>query len=191
MGTNYYAKIIPPSEVVDKLLSEIKNDTTLNGVVDKFNFIYGPFRVECGESRGNIVHLGKNSCGWKFLWNPNVYRIIHGKYSEGVYVREPDTLMYLYPLTKQGITDFVMRSDVVVYDEYDTQQDKQQFLEFALNKTEGWDSKAYYEETKEHPYKIDNEIHKLLEQDGFKWIGPSESDFYSDGLRFAAFTDFS
>ena len=44
------------------------------------------------------IHLGKRSGGWKFLFNPNYERY--------------------YPLTKEGLMNFLKRDDVIIYTEY-------------------------------------------------------------------------
>ena len=44
------------------------------------------------------IHLGKRSAGWKFLFNPN-----YEKY---------------YPLTKEGLLNFLKQDNIIIYNEY-------------------------------------------------------------------------
>ena len=149
------------------------------------------------EIIGGEVHLGKLSHGWKFLWNPNVFVIRQGHLEDTPtgrkYVPDPSIPKYLYPLTKQGLHDFIFREDVLVYDEYGERQDKEEFWKFALEwgQPNEWDAAGYEKEYKEHIYPVTGELTDLLRQEGYEFTSYSNSDFYSDGLRFAGFTDFS
>ena len=207
MSTNYYAHILPSKQRKRELHDAIEaNDFPLiSKLTDE---MYNPIRIEYGEDSivGGIVHLGKGSSGWKFLWNPNVFVIRHGHsedtpHGTRTWVEEPNTPLYTYPLTKQGIHDFIFRDDVLVYDEYHKLQDKEEFWQMALswgyNKdNEGWDAASYeeYERQKGRnytPYPITGELTDLLKAEGYKFTSRTNSDFYSDGLRFAGYTDFS
>lgn len=205
MGTNYYAHIIPAKQRKIKLHHAIDlNDFDL--INELVNEMYGKIEKhwETQEITGGIVHLGKRSSGWKFLWNPNAYVIRHG-HVEDVngqrrWVEEPNTGKYLYPLTKQGLHDFIFREDVLVYDEYHELQDKEEFWQMALSwgydkDNEGWDDASYedYErkQNKYHQYPVTGELTDFLREEGYKFTSSSNSDFYSDGLRFAGYTDFS
>ena len=55
----------------------------------------------------------------------------------------------------------------------------------------GWDAASYEEHDNSHIYPITGELTDLLKQEGYKFTSRSNSDFYSDGLRFAGFTEFS
>jgi hypothetical protein len=163
-----------------------------------------------------IIHLGKGSAGWKFLWNPNIYIIKNGHVEKEEiekghhsykYIPESDTAFYVYPLTKKGIKEFLDREDVEVYDEYGEKEDKEIFYQEAINhvtwknpKTgeirEAWDSKTYREDknndTTEHCcYRCGGDLVNYLINSGIKFISYNRSDFYSDGLRFASTIDFS
>ena len=117
------------------------------------------------------------------------------------WVEEPSTPLYTYPLTKQGIHDFIFREDVLVYDEYYVLQDKEEFWQMTLSwgherNDGGWDSASYEAYEKQNnrnytPYPIIGELTDLLKADGYKFTSHTNSDFYSDGLRFAGYTDFS
>ena len=199
MSTNYYARILPSKERRKELHDAIEaNDFSLiNKLTDE---MYNTIRVEYGEEYiiGGVVHLGKRACGWKFLWDPNVFVIRHGHLEDNNgqrrWVEEPNTGKYLYPLTKQGLHDFIFREDILIYDEYNELQDKEEFWQMALSwgyskENEGWDAASY--EEKHTSYPVTGELTDILKKEGYKFTSYTNSDFYSDGLRFAGFTDFS
>jgi hypothetical protein len=146
------------------------------------------------------VHLGKRSDGWKFLWNPNVSVIRKGHLEDSPtgrrYIPDPSIPKYLYPLTKKGLKSFIDREDVLIYDEYDELQDKEEFwkmaLEWGYEKDDiGWDADSYYKDhPMEHGYLAGGELIDLLTAKGYK-LSRYNSDFYSDGLRFATSIEFS
>ena len=201
MSTNYYARIIPSKERKKELHDAIEaNDFHLiNKLTDE---MYNPIRVEYGKSHiiGGAIHLGKRSSGWKFLWNPNVFVIKNGHLEDNNgtrrYVPDPDTPLYTYPLTKKGIKEFIDREDVLIYDEYDELQDKEEFwkmaLEWGYEKDDiGWDADSYYKDhPMEHCYLAGGELIDLLTAEGYK-LSRYNLDFYSDGLRFATSIEFS
>ena len=154
MGTNFYARIIPSKdrkERLKKLIDENYFDDIQPEVAD----MYGS-SDEWSENHGEI-HLGKRSGGWKFLFNPNYERY--------------------YPLTKEGLMNFLKRDDVIIYTEYfsfreddeyskreytddpDSNHDKyylwtaEQFMNMATNwgydDPTSWDGKSYEEYEKE------------------------------------------
>jgi hypothetical protein len=142
MGTNYFARVIPSKERKEELKKLIDGDD-FRAILREMNRVYGEYKLDYDSYKpeGGEVHLGKRSGGWKFLWNPNIILIRNGhmerytddkgmKHSE--YVQDPDTAIYLYPLSKKGIKEFIDREDVVVYDEYGEKQDKEKFWKMAL-----------------------------------------------------------
>ena len=168
----------------------------------------GTFKVDYeGDIIGGKVHLGKRSGGWKFLWNPNIYIIKNShlehndKSNTYKWIPDPDTYYYLYPLTREGIWDFLSKNDIEVYNEYGKQQDKKEFFNMALNwvtwrDEEAWDSKSYTEFEKSrnpdwHIYKCSGNYIDMLEKEGYTFISEDKFDFYSDGLRFATTTEFA
>lgn len=206
MGTNYYAHIIPSEKKKKKLIDTIKADNFR--LFSKLKFeMYDPISVDYEKNKivGGRVHLGKRASGWKFLWNPNVFVIRHGHSEKDAntyrWIEEPSTALYTYPLTKKGLHDFIFRDDVRIYDEYDELQDKEEFWNMALSwgytkDKEAWDSASYEQYEIENNdkytfYPVTGELTDLLKSEGFKFTSLSNSDFYSDGLRFAGFTDFS
>lgn len=211
MGTNFYARIIPSRQRKEEI-KKLIDSNDFKAITEAVKDTYGTFEtyVDTALVQGE-VHLGKRSGGWKFLWNPNMHIIRNGHLEEqeiekghtfSRYIPEPNTAFYVYPLTKQGIKNFIDREDVEVFDEYGDKQDKEEFFDMAVNwvtwkdhKTgkikEAWDSKTYHEETKERIYTCDNELVRYLSEHGTEFISESRTDFYSDGLRFATIIDFS
>ena len=201
MGTNYYAKIIPSKERKKELHDAIEADDF--SLISKLKTeMYDSIQLDDDrEIIGGKVHLGKMSHGWKFLWNPNVFAIRQGHLEDTSsgrrYVPDPSIPKYLYPLTKQGLHDFIFREDVLVYDEYGEEQNKKEFWKDALEwgQSDGWDAASYEEYERKHSnytqYPVTGELTDLLRQEGYKFTSYSNSDFYSDGLRFAGFTEFS
>lgn len=202
METNYYARILPTKERKEEIKKAIDSDDfkkISDLIYETYDAHQYAYEFEDFGVQG-VIHLGKSSGGWKFLWNPNVYvkRNGHTEKEEVEpghtiyrFVKEPDSLVYLYPLTKEGIREFISKDNVEIFDEYNEKQDKEEFLGFAFNK-EGIDSKTYYEKyPKERSYSCSSELITLLEKEGIDFISNSRSDFYSDGLRFATCTEFS
>ena len=186
MGTNYYARIIPKEEDKQELIKAIQEDN-FNAVTSLASELYGS-RNEYSH-KGNEVHLGKSSCGWKFLWNCNIHRFPNGYLDDDKnYILEYD-FDYVYPPTKEGIINFVMREDVYVIDGHGKVQDKTEFLNYAFNK-EGIDGKEYYTNPKYDSGTYWGEDKETLAK--YKELGftPEYGEFYSDGLRFATSIDF-
>lgn len=159
MGTNFYARIIPSKDRKEKLKKMIDEDR-FDDIKDEVADMYGE-SDEWNENHGEI-HLGKRSGGWKFLFNPNYERY--------------------YPLTKEGLINFLKRDDVIIYTEYfsfreddeyskreyvdnpDSHHDKnylwtaEQFMNMATNwgydDPTSWDGKSYeeYEKRRKSSY---------------------------------------
>lgn len=207
MGTNYYARIIPTRERKKQIKKAIdKND--FDEIKHLVNITYSSPEYDYEEGyTGGEIHLGKRSGGWKFLWNPNWYKIIkgHTEWEEfpggksGHWVNDGYDVFKYYDLTKKSIKKFIFRKDIQIYDEYGEKQDKRKFWKMALHwgydKDDiGYDGDAY-EKSKNQLDKETRSIHyneycKFLESCGLK-MSISCTDFYSDGLRFATSTDFS
>ena len=198
MGTNFYARIIPKEEDKQKLIDAINSDQS-NLVVELSEDLYGE-RNEYTR-KGNKIHLGKRSYGWKFLWNPNIIKYCDGyvdsETREFIPVYKYDQV---YPLTKQGITNFVMREDVIITDELGKQQDPKEFLEMAFSWClDGYISKTYEESQENSSYKnyYWSKKHQrgLYTQSDEMWLDLGYNvelyDFESDGLRFSTSINFS
>lgn len=199
MGTNFYARIIPKEEDKQRLIDAI-NDNQYGIIEDLASELYGERNQY--TRKGNLIHLGKRSGGWKFLWNSNVIRYSDwylDDNKEYVYVYKYD---YVYPLTKQGITEFVMREDVIITDEYGEQQDPKEFLEMAFSWGEsgGYTGKTYEESHKEESsyrnyYWSEKYQRGMHTKDDEMWFDlgyiVEYYNFESDGLRFSTSINFS
>ena len=209
MGTNYYARIIPSKERKEKIKNAIdkNNFDEIKSLVTK-TYYEPQYDMDEGKYTGGEIHLGKRSGGWKFLWNPNYYKELKGhtewvETSEnsrtGHWVEDGFEVNKFYDLTKKSIKQFIDREDIEIYDEYGEKQDKEEFWQMALNwgyeKGDiGWDGESYEEwQRKENKnrrcYDYYNDYCRFLESCGIK-LNKYNTDFYSDGLRFATSTDF-
>ena len=200
MGTNFYARIIPKEEDKQKLIDAINNNL-YDKIIEMTSELYDERNEYSGK--GAVIHLGKRSGGWKFLWNPNVV-----KYPDGYLDKEGNYILeykydYVYSLTKEGITSFVMRDDVVIMDEYDEVQDKQEFLDMAFSwgQPDGLTAKEYQENPKYDAGEFRNYHYSEKHQ---RWMHSERDemwfdlgyiveyyDFESDGLRFSTSVSFS
>ena len=88
MGTNFYARIIPKKKDIDNTLKIIRN--YLIGISLKID-------TDPIYDMSEVIHLGKRSAGWQFLWQKN------DKY---------------YQDNLKSIKEFLSRKDVIIYDEY-------------------------------------------------------------------------
>lgn len=199
MGTNFYARIIPKEEDKQKLIDFIKYNH-FNVIEDLASELYGK-RNEYTR-RGNVIHLGKRSGGWKFLWNSNVIRYADGYLDENKQYVPVYKYDQVYPLTKQGITDFCNREDVVITDEYGEQYTSEEFLEMAFSwgQPDGYTGKTYEESHKEESsyrnyYWSEKYQRGMHTKDDEMWFDlgyiVEYYDFESDGLRFATSINFS
>lgn len=211
MGTNYYARILPSKKRKNEIKKAI-DDNDFYKIKHLIDQTYGrPYMDYDGTTTycGGEIHLGKCSCGWKFLWNPNWYKLPKGhidekKNDKGIkslhWVDDGYDIFKYYDLTKKSIKAFIDREDVEIYNEYGEKQDKKEFYEMAMNwgydkDDEGWDGDSYEEwEKKQDPnytsrsYKTD--YCGFLTELGFK-LNKNNTDFYSDGMRFSTCTEFS
>lgn len=183
MGTNYYARIIPKESEKQQLIKAINIDN-VDLIEELTQKLYGSRDGYTG--RGSKIHLGKRSGGWKFLWNPNVLKVWDNDKHDYVH-------NYVYPLTKIGITSFVMRDDVVITDEYGEVQDPMEFLKMSFSWCiDGLDSKEYQTNPK---YASSRGIYYPETEKNNFWrdlgYNPEYYDFYSDGLRFSTSVSFS
>lgn len=94
MGTNIYARLHPDSQERKKLALKIK-DAILTNEPDVYDQIENI--LEKYKEKYPIIHLGKRSAGWKFLWAPN-----------------PE----YYQTDKRSIDLFLHREDVILYNEH-------------------------------------------------------------------------
>ena len=195
MGTNYFARILPPTDKLTELKNLIDDDD-FEAIKELTTALYGEYTVDFdGNPTGGIVHLGKKSYGWEFLWNPNVYMVKHWHIENGRLIRDPSTPYYTYPLNKEGILNFINRDDVVLMDEYNEEISKEEFIGTAFIKQNGeCNITTYYQK---HPneyryqYKVANDLVEYLQSQSIELDPDTHSEFYSDGLRFSTSTEFS
>lgn len=191
MGTNFYARIIPKEEDKQKLIDAINNNQ-YDIIENLASELYG--RRDDYSGVGNEIHLGKRSDGWKFLWNPNVIKVWDSEACDYAY-------NYVYPLTKEGITNFVMREDVIITDEYGETFSAEDFLEMAFSwgEPDGYTGKTYEESHKEESgyrnyywsKKYQRSMHSENDEMWFDLGYIVEYyDFESDGLRFSTSINF-
>ena len=144
------------------------------------------------------IHLGKRSAGWKFLFNPN-----YEKY---------------YPLTKEGLLNFLKQDNIIIYNEYfkcnngkyeysddpDSASEEylwtpEQFMEMAINwgnnpNNPGWSGREYEEWEKSRG---NNSVFYTAYGDPHEgyWrkrgYNPEYYNFFNDGMRWATCCDFS
>lgn len=174
MGTNFYAIILPTKKRKQELIDAINNDDvySVKDICEENYSKIGRYNV----SDYGILHLGKQSSGWKFLWDPNVYEI-------------GNQIKQFYDFNKESIRKFLSQDNIKIVDEYYhyavDEEDRRiysvdEFMEIALNwcpdGRDGTEDLGYCQKN------------ITLLKLGIHQIG---NDFFSDGLRFAAFTDFS
>ena len=174
MVTNFYVIRGQKKKRKQELRKAIKKDdgySVKDRCEENYNNI-GRYNV----SDYGILHLGKQSSGWKFLWDPNVYEI-------------GNQIKQFYDFNKESIRKFLSQDNIKIVDEYYhyavDEEDRHiysvdEFMVIALNwcpdGRDGTEDLGYCQKN------------ITLSKLGIHQIG---NDFFSDGLRFAAFTDFS
>lgn len=195
MGTNFYARILPKKERKEHLKRLIDEDK-FREIKDEVQEMYGNVDDYCLE--GSIIHIGKRSGGWKFLWNSN-WRIVN----EGEWNSETKTftdkwvVKKFYDLTKKSLKEFLSRDDIEMFDEYGDYVDAKTFVDDMVS----YDNEPWINGEE----KFDGERYDKKENGGYEhWVNKEEiekwrkigitishHEFYSDGLRFSSSTDFS
>lgn len=204
MGTNYYARIKPSDKDKQKLISLIEDGQDYYGIIELTKALYAEVNDDYYPFEGGIVHLGKSSYGWKFLWNTNwrEYDGGHWDGESGKWIKDIK-LHKFYDLTAKSLYDFIMREDITIYDEYGEMQDKEKFWKFATEtKADGLTSASYNKDSKSVYKKFSDKFyHDFIEVDPYhdKWVklgckkrsDKSYHDFIKDGLRWSTSTWFS
>ena len=151
MGTNYY---------VLRTLDEIEKEGAKKMIdEDKYDDLKEILQEKCEK-----IHIGKSSCGWKFLFNWN-----NCKY---------------YELTKRSINDFLTNKRIV--DEYGGDVSLESFWEMVENKNGGIDNAEYYRQYEKGSILFEKEYYN----NDLAQYNPRFGEFYADGLRFATVTEF-
>lgn len=191
MSTNYYLQHRPTDTQIDDLITLVKSSKDGKHFKDIINLVHEmydePNEYDQSKEWGKL-HIGKRSRGWKFQWCPNIIKHNMSCMEYGKYIPKYE-YEFRYPLTKQGLTDFIMKDDIVVIDEYNEVQDKVEFLEMAFSwYPDGYDSHSYNSETKLYDFSKDQEKYKSL---GFEFQSAYDTDFFNDGLRWTIHENFS
>lgn len=196
MGTNYYLRKKHKEEDKEELIRLIKEDSDYSRILDLVDAMYRPVD-EYSFPNGGLVHLGKKSAGWKFLWNPNMIRRDMGhSVQEGTsQVWVPNYVIEkMYNLTKKSIREFCTKEGLTIVNEYGDLIDPEEFFSMAF-KDEGMTSLDYYqkypEEVKNCFYSFNKGAQELWKSLGFEFSKPYQTDFISDGLRFSTSISFS
>lgn len=155
MGTNYYAVKKLPNSIKGKICDLIEND-----LYEEANELF--------NTNYEKIHIGKQSCGWKFLFNYN-----HFKY---------------YDLTKESINNFLRNDEIIFFDEYGRVIDVDNFWEMVENNKNKLDNMEYYSKSESLPFMLFEESIPYDLKDKYDVEG---YEFYSDGLRFSSSTNFS
>lgn len=197
MSTNYYLRrkpLLEQREELKRMIDQSGDGSNFKEILDMASVMYGTC-TEYDRDLG-VIHLGKKSFGWKFLWNPNIVKKDFGKYDQEkkTFIRDIRTVG-MYDLSREGIEKFVMNKEYELYDEYGEKCDKEKFLNMALN-SEGYDSVSYI---KEHPEEksswlwlgLDKIQRFWADTVGCVFVSPLQSDFEIDGLRFSTSVEFS
>lgn len=188
MSTNYYLRHKPTSEQISDLKEMITltaNGECFTDVINMVDSLYREPDEFSDSDEWGILHLGKRSSGWKFRWCTNIIKKNCSYMDNGRYVQKYEYILR-YPLTKQGIKDFIMRDDVVVVDEYGSVEDKLDFLEMAFN----WEYDDPCCADSSHLWNF-TEDQKKFESFGITFDSKYQSSFDSDGLRFSIYDNFS
>ena len=156
MGTNFFLRKKLNQEQKNQVICVVENDQYM----------------DAREMLPENIHIGKRSCGWKFLWDVHFF-----------YNYEPN-IESLQNWLKSGI----------IIDEYGKEFS---FDEFWNDELEGWLDKGYDSETylKDHPeervwWNISEEIKRFKRQCPDIRVN-SSGEFYFDSLRCSIFEDFS
>ena len=155
MGTNYYAVKKLPNSIKGKICDLIEND-----LYEEANELF--------NTNYEKIHIGKQSCGWKFLFNYN-----HFKY---------------YDLTKESINNFLRNDEIIFFDEYGRVINVDNFWEMVENNKNKLDNMEYYSKSESLPFMLFEESIPYDLKDKYDVEG---YEFYSDGLRFSSSTNFS
>lgn len=158
MSTNFY--LVKPVPEEDK---HILIDLAQKGDIDTMSGVLATIREE------TIIHLGKRSCGWQFVWNSN-----WGKY---------------YDFTKSGIQKFLeeeIKRGAVIRDEYGNEMDIQGFFEVEIGKSLKSGINNYHDNLAKYGGMENRHDHLTGEQLGLvhKYKINYFGEFINDGLLF-------
>lgn len=154
MGTNFYAYKKLKKEQKDKILQSLENDEYDSVIFDINQF-------------SNKVHIGKQSYGWKFLFNPNSFKY--------------------YEPTMKSIDEYLRGEDILLEDEYGRKIDIDEFWDMVEKSKDKLDNKEYNQKyPDEMMFLYGNRCDGMYQQ-----YNPNYFEFYNDGLRFSTSNEFS
>lgn len=154
MGTNYYAYKKLTKEQKNKIVQSLENDE-YDSVIFDINQL------------SNEVHIGKQSYGWKFIFNPNLFKY--------------------YEPTIKSIDDYLRGDNILLKDEYGRKISIDEFWKMVENSKDKLDNREYNQ--KHHDEMVFLYGSKCDEI--YKQYNPSYFEFYNDGLRFSISSEFS
>lgn len=152
MGTNYYAC---------RKLSDSNKKTTIKLLKEeKYDELVEFINENCSK-----IHIGKQSCGWQFIFNYNNFKY--------------------YDLNRKSINEFLSKNEIV--DEYGNKISIEDFWFMVDSNSHKVNNHKYYETEPMLPFMIlDEEIPFELKE-----YNVELGEFYSDDLRFSSSTNFS
>lgn len=158
MGTNFYIRQRVSQQQKEEIINSINKENWYN----------------LKQLIPKEIHIGKRSCGWKFLWNANHFQ-------------------YFNP-NKESLIQFLKSGQI--YDEYGEQFTFDQFwndeiahhINDDFNK---WDLETYYKENHENYIRCEEDY--IIRDFKDRWninVNPY-GEFYIDDLRFTTCDYFS
>jgi hypothetical protein len=171
MSTNYYLRKRASQQQLDELIELINN--ARNDMSQYRNI------SEKAMELNNDIHLGKRSCGWKFLWNTNM-----------TFDHSHKVIGKLYDLTQDSLFSLIRNPEYEVFDEYNELQDKDEFIKMALEwgEDDGYDGVLNSpEESSRWSLRQEQLPYQKL---GYEFKKDTQACFISDGLRFSIFDNF-
>lgn len=164
MGTNFYARLSIKSRDLKKAIEYNQ----------QLRYYREDHRL---DKKYVVIHLGKRSAGWKFLFNANQTRF--------------------YELSIEGISKFIKENKARIFDEYRREFGLNEFWneEVAKFLYTGYDLSSYYKEANRNNYGDPRYTYTYIETNHPSWSIPynpnKHGEFYSDGLRFTTTSEFS
>ena len=166
MGTNVYMRRIPTAKQKEELKCLLKKQ--YEDVVDSIDRDVGlhpaleDWRLadEIEKTRKRIyeeVHIGKRSCGWKFLFAPSPQH---------------------YKETKESILRFIHQDGWLLLDEYGEQINPDRFWdEYVACMEDGWTGKTYdeWERKQGHYYRVSCASYEHITPEGLRFS--KDADF--------------
>lgn len=184
MSINYFARILPTKERINALHEAVSLSAEGENWASLITVLKQTYCLNTPWNNGGSIHLGKRSAGRKFLWNSNIREKVV-EWSEDYAPLKYD-YEYLYPLTHEGITNFIMREGVIIVNEYEEVQDKKKFLDMAFN-WDGITNKDWHTMYPKEKVYIDKEDAELIKRAGYT---PQYNEFINDDLLFSTALEF-